>query len=146
VEKQNKHKVKIAKQLMVILLLVAALSITVTVVIVAIFFDWENRVHTYLLAVTLPLMQTVLALSSYFNIIKTIRNNCFYSALSFFLLPVLWLLWFLWELTEYGKDLSCNNFLDKMLPLLIINAPFFISLALGFLWFRKIIQKEYNEA
>ena len=139
---------KIAKQLMVILLLVAALSITATVVIVAIFFDplWENRVHTYLLAVTLPLMQTVLALSSYFNLIKTIRNNCFYSALSFFLLPVLWLLWFLWELTEYGKDLSCNNFLDKMLPLLIINAPFFISLALGFLWFRKIIQKEYNEA
>ena len=125
----------IAKQLTVILLSVAALSVIIAVVIVAIFFDppCSGRVHcefnlAYGFAIGLPLMQTVLALFCFLNLLKTIRNNRFYSALSFFLLPVLFLLWFLWELTGCGKDLSYFNFLNDILPVLIINVPFFILL------------------
>jgi hypothetical protein len=124
----------IAKQLTVILLSVAALSITIAVIIVAIFFDppctWYpcEANFAYAFAVGLPLIQTVLALSSYLNLIKTVRNNPFYSALSFFLLPALFLLQFLFGV---GFDY------DDTLFLLIIDAPFFLLLGLGFLWFRK---------
>ena len=142
----------IAKQLTVILLSVAVLSVIIAVVIVAIFFDppctWSpcEANYAYAFAIGLPLMQTVLALFCYLNLMKIIRNNCFYSALSFFLQPVLFLLWFLWELTGCGKDLSYFNFLNDILPVLIINVPFFILLVSGFLWFRKKMKNKTEKS
>ena len=127
---------KTVKQITLILLSVAIISSILAVSIVAIFFDppipIERTIRevnfAYACALGLVLTQTILALSIYLNLFKTIRNNRLFSALSFFLLPMLFLLGLLLE----------NLSLDTTLFFSIIDIPFFTLLLLGFLWFRKI--------
>jgi len=78
------------------------------------------------LAVGVILMQTILATSSYLNLIKIVRNNSLYSALSFFALPFL-------LMTGFTSTLHRQE-----LAFLLIEIPFFTLLLFGFLWFRKI--------
>ena len=108
-----------AKQLTLIIFLVWLLSTVITVTVLAI--GNYNSIFAYITSLSIIWMQSILALSSYLNLFKTVRNNRLYSALSFFALPVLLMLVIPWDFTA----------------LLIIELPFFILLLVGFLWFRK---------
>jgi hypothetical protein len=116
-----------AKQLTLILFLVAIISCFINVSIIAIFFNAPSAM-AFGFAVGFPLVQTVLASGIYLNLFKAVRNNHVFSALSFFLLPLILLCFF------FREDFDADT-----LPLLSINIPFFMLLLLGFLWFRKKI-------
>lgn len=121
------------------LILVAALvlSSTITAIIIVILTEPDSFKHPYEVSIAYPIsigmimLQTISALGSYLNLIKTVRNNRLYSALSFFLLPVLF---FLYSLLFLGEK-------DIIPFLLIVELPFFTLLSTGFIWFRKQYQK-----
>lgn len=112
------------------------LSSTIAAIIIAILEEPDSFKRPYEVNPAYPIgigtivLQTILAGSSYLNLIKTVRNNRLYSALSFFLLPVLFSL-YLYTLT----------FFDEIKFLLIVELPFFTILSAGFIRFRKQFQK-----
>jgi hypothetical protein len=119
---------KAIKQITLILVSVTIISSILAVILVEIFIydpPYREFFPGFHYAVGFILMQTILATSSFLNVIRVIRSNHFYSALTFFALPLL-LLCVSWEI-----------FYEELEFLFVVEIPFFTLLVLGFLWFRK---------
>ncbi len=126
------------KRLSLILFIALAASCCITSILISIFEDSSTierpiveASYAYAVSIAIILVQAILATSSYFNLYRAVRSNALYSALSFFMLPVLFLLYYFIEVLDRE---------DITFFLLLVELPFYTLLLLGFFWFRKAVR------
>lgn len=82
------------------------------------------------------ILMTIGTLPVYLNRYPTIRNNIYYSLLSFFLLPLL---------TAFSLIVSLGDFTEQLKEYAVMTLPYLAVLSLHFYRFRQYIQNQYNQ-